>query len=113
MRALFKTLVMLILCSCFSRSAMMTHQSYDDITVGTTVAELKQQVGEPYAIHSKGSGTQEYEYIDRIPMGREVIEENHYFLIISDGKVAGKYHKTESQPAYNLIYQDDPNYFSY
>ena len=102
---------LLILCSCFSRSSLMTYEEFDHVELGTSIATVQSEIGEPYAIHNKKGGAQEYEYIERIDTGTNVVAENHYFLIVQDGKVTGKYVKRERPPAYDLIYQDQPNYY--
>ncbi len=104
-----KLLPLLFLLSCFSRSAVMTRQDFNDIQVGEALSQFQQRVGSPYRIRPIKGGGQEYEYIERIPMGNEVIEENHYFLIIKEGKVDGKRSNQETPPAYDLIYDSDPN----
>jgi hypothetical protein len=88
----------------------MTRDTYDDIAIGTPASEVRAQVGAPYAIHSAGGAAEEYEYIERIDLGTEVVSENHYFLIISGGHVIGKRMSRERPPAFEMIYSDDPNY---
>jgi len=102
-----------LLASCFSRPAYMTHANYDEIQSGTSISLVKSEVGEPYAVHNKKDGSQEYEYIERIDTGNNLAAENHYFIIVRDGKVVGKRMKRERPPAYDLIYQDQPNYPDY
>lgn len=96
--------------SCFSNNKMMTHNSYDTLKTGTPVSELTAQAGKPYAIHVKEDGSEEYEYIERIDNGVSVIAENHYFIVVREGEVVGKYMTRETPPAYDLIYQEEPNY---
>ena len=104
-------LVLLVtLSSCFSRTAMMTQENYYSIDLGTPVKALEQQVGTPYAVYHLSNGRLEYEYIERINMGNRLLTENHYFLTISDGKVVSKRFTTEQPPAYDLMYESDPNY---
>ncbi len=91
----------------------MTNTNYDEIQTGTPISVVKAEVGEPYAVHNKKDGSQEYEYIERISVGNSIAAENHYFLIVKDGHVIGKYMKRERPPAYDLIYQDQPNYPEY
>lgn len=88
----------------------MTYSEFDQIKIGTDVMDLKAEVGKPYAIHAKEGGTDEYEYIERVNSGNNLIAENHYFLIIKDGKVIGKYMSREGPPPYDLIYLKEPNY---
>ena len=114
LRILFLFLIALFpLASCFSRPTVMTSGEYDKIQMGTSVSELRSEVGKPYAIHKKDHGVEEYEYIERIDTGNNLVAENHYFLVIKDGKVVGKYMNRERAPAYDLIYQEQPNYPGY
>jgi hypothetical protein len=114
LRLLFLLLMVLFLfASCFSRPALMTYSDYDKVEIGMPITKLQSEIGKPYAIHAKEGGTEEYEYIERIDSGNNLIAENHYFLIVEDGKVVGKYMSREQPPAYDLIYQEEPNYPSY
>jgi hypothetical protein len=88
----------------------MTRESFDEIQLGESITEVKAKAGKPYAIHRKGADKEEYEYIERMDMGGEIIYENHYYLMVIDGKVVRKRVKQERPPAYDLIYEDDPNY---
>ncbi len=112
MKNLLLGVALLSLANC-SHPALMTYQTYDEIHTGTTVGTLTQEVGHPYAIHAKEGGIEEYEYIERIDNGMTLVSENHYFIIVKDGEVIGKYVKREGPPAYDLIYQDEPNYPGY
>ncbi|MGE5196434.1 MAG: hypothetical protein ACM3JI_03785 [Anaerolineae bacterium] len=111
-RRLWHLLALALLCSCFSRSSMMTQESFDNVTIGTPIVEVRQKVGEPYSIRSKGGITEEYEYVEKIKMGQQLVSENHYILIVSDGRVVGKREARKRPPAYDLIYQEDPNFFN-
>ncbi len=91
----------------------MSHQTYDSIKSGMSVADLTKEVGKPYAMHSKEDGSVEYEYIERIDNGISVVAENHYFIIVQGDEVVGKYMTSETPPAYDLIYQEEPNYPGY
>lgn len=105
--------VVLLCCTaCFSRPALMTYSDYSSVEIGVSIIKLETEIGKPYAIHTKKDGTKEYEYIERIDAGTNVVAENHYFLIIQDGKVVGKYMNRERPAAYDLIYQEEPNYQS-
>jgi hypothetical protein len=91
----------------------MTYTEYDEVQTGTSITKLESQIGKPYSIHTKAGGIEEYEYIERIDSGNNLIAENHYFIIVENGKVTGKYMTRERPPAYDLIYQDEPNYPNY
>jgi hypothetical protein len=109
MKHSYLILGLICLCSCFSSGPRLTSSTYDSIQLGTPIVSVEQEYGKPYAVHSKG-GVKEYEYIERIDLGYNVVTENHYFIVVTDGKVVGKYTKREKPPAYNLIYQEDPNW---
>jgi hypothetical protein len=111
-RAMILTAGLMILAACYTRNSLMTMERFDDINIGTPISEVTAKVGEPYSIRSRGGGVEEYEYIERIEM-RDVVQENHYFIIVSNGQVVGKLINRQRPPAYDLIYQEDPNYTNY
>lgn len=100
---------LLLLSACFSRSAMMTRPEYENITVGESLNAVQARVGVPYAIQSKEQGVEQYEYIERIPLGTEVVEERRYYLLVKNGKVVGKFMNQETPPPYDMLYDEDPN----
>jgi hypothetical protein len=113
MKSFFLVVFLCLLSSCFSRTSMMTRETFDDIAIGTFINEVEEKVGSPYDVHSIEGGKEEYEYIERIDMGNQLISENHYFLIVLNGQVIGKRMSTEKPPNYNLMYQEDPNHYKY
>jgi outer membrane protein assembly factor BamE (lipoprotein component of BamABCDE complex) len=102
--------VLLFCSACSSHSALMTYAEYAELPVGTTVTEVETKIGQPYAVRKQKDGTEEYEYIERIDSGNNIVAENHYFLIVREGKVIGKRMNRQKPPAYDLIYQEEPNY---
>jgi len=106
--AFFSIVLLVLLCSCFSRSSYITADRFENIQIGTPIDTLKSEIGSPYAIHSKGGNVEEYEYIERIDMGGRTVSENRYYLIVTDGKVTGKYVKNERSPAFDMIYEESP-----
>lgn len=105
-------LSLLLLSSCFTRPAAMTTETYSDIQLGTTVADLESVAGIPYAIHSRGPSKQEYEYVERIELAPSLTYDNHYFIMVDNGIVTQKRYKRERPPSYDFIYSDDPNVFN-
>ena len=99
----------LLLCGCFTRSQVISRGSFDDVQMGSPVADFEKQVGSPYKVRKLPDGSLDYEYIERIFMGEEVIEENHYYLRIKNGRIVAKRMNQEIPPAYDLIYEADPN----
>ena len=110
--SLYALALLVFLTSCSSSSHMMTMQSYDNIQVGTPIDIVVQDNGNPSSV-SSDYGTSEYKYVEKITNGNRLIYENHYILFVQDGKVTGKMAKQERRPAFDLIYQDDPNHNQY
>ena len=109
MKILLVVLSCLSLCGCFARSQVMTRGSFDDIQVGSSLADFEQKVGAPYRVRKLPNGCLDYEYIERIGMGEEIVEENHYYLRVKNGRVVAKRVNQELPPAYDLMYDGDPN----
>jgi hypothetical protein len=103
---------LLLLCGCFSKSAMMTQETFSSVQVGEPICTIVQENGEPYTIDEK-NGMQEYKYVERITNGNRLIYENHFVIYVKDGVVVGKTSTREQVPAFGLIYQDDPNHNQY
>ena len=105
-------LTLLIFAGCTTRGTMMNRDSFADINIGESIEEVVAQYGEPYSIRSRGGDCDIYEYIERVLMGSEVIQQRRYYIVVTKGKVVGKYVKFYNPPAYDQIYTDDiyPNY---
>jgi hypothetical protein len=107
---LFFVLPLIFMTGCFSRTAMMTRENYDTIAIGTPITELQKQIGTPSSVRSKGDDLEEYEYIERITMNGNYTIENNYYLEILNGIIVGKRMTSERTPAYNFMYNSDPNF---
>lgn len=105
--------VLLILSACFSRHSMMTRDVYEDTMLGTPASELIAKAGQPYSIRKISGETVEYEYIEHFAVDDELVSDNHYYFTIVNGQVVNKRISREKRPAYDLIYQADPNYPNY
>lgn len=81
---------------------MMTMNSFSDIPIGSSSADVVIHYGQPSHIHKKGDGCVEYEYVERIKAGGRNIEERRYILVIKDGKVVSKEIKQSSPPPYTF-----------
>lgn len=113
MKPLFLFLSLLFFFSCTGRLAVITRQDYDCIVLGCSEYELTDCLGEPYAIHCLLYGGKEYEYIERFSMNSQLAYETHYYIRVVNGQVVSKRMCQEMLPAYDLIYQVDPNYPRY
>jgi hypothetical protein len=105
-------LLSLVIFSGCMRSAVMTHDGFNDIQLGTPISSVEKTSGRPYSIHVKGPGREEYEYIERIDVGAGLYYENHYYLMVVDDVVTAKRTIRDRPPSYDFLYSDDPNVFN-
>ena len=96
------------LAACASGS-LMTRNDFDNVELGEPIQQVVNQYGAPYSISRQKDGTQIYRYIERYPINNETVEENKYDLVVKDGQVVSKRYNYELPPAYDEIYDDDPN----
>ncbi len=99
-------LILISLTGC--KTPLMTKQGFAMIEPGMSIKEVEKKYGKPYNIHSRDGNSDIYEYIERMVMGPETVAQWRYYLIVSNGKVVGKYVKHSSPPAFEQIYSDDP-----
>ncbi|MGD2168856.1 MAG: hypothetical protein PVI40_01280 [Chlamydiota bacterium] len=99
MKKLSLLFISLLLFSCGHK--VMTMQAFYDIPTGTTVQELKQTAGRPYAIHKKDE-VEEYEYVERFQNGNRTILERHYFFIVKENQVIQKRVEQINPPPYSI-----------
>ncbi len=111
-RSLFQkvalTSALLLLAAC-ATGAIMTRSDFDNIQMGTPVSEVVQKYGDPVKLKDNKNGTESYEYIERLPIGEQTVQENNYYLIVRDGKVVGKRYNEELPQEFDEIYEEDPN----
>ena len=100
--------ILLLLTACYCSRSLMTYDEFASIPIGSTPGEVQKEHGRPYAIHSTGAQTEEWEYIERIDVGSNVVMQKHYFLIISHGKVVAKRVETYRMPPYRPTNTTDP-----
>lgn len=105
-KIVFLSLVMLTSCAVGS---VMTRSDYENITVGTPISEVEQKYGQPITIKKYKDGTQGYQYVERIMMGEETVQQNWYTIIVKNGQVISKKYNYKTPPAYDEIYEQDPN----
>ena len=97
-----------LLASCAS-GALMTRSDYENITMGTPVSEVVKQYGEPLTIRQNSDGSQDYQYVERIMMGDQTVQQNNYILVVKNGQVVSKHSSRKTPAAYDEIYEEDPN----
>ena len=100
--------MLLILAACAS-GAIMTRSDFDNIELGTPISEVVKQYGDPVTLRNNKNGTQSYEYIERLPIGEQTVQENNYFVIVRNGKVVSKQYNQELPLESDEIYEEDPN----
>lgn len=105
-------LALLLLTGCMTGSCLMTHDSFEDIQIGTPIRSVEKHTCRPYSIHVKGPEREEYEYIEKIEISSGNTYENHYFLMVEDGVIVSKRSTRARPPSYDFLYSDDPNVFN-
>jgi hypothetical protein len=85
---------------------MVTMDRFQEVSLGSTVGDLKEKFGAPYAVHKKGEGVLEYEYVERISTGDRLLYLRRYFFDVQDGKVTSKRAVTDRE-----VPLDDRNAF--
>lgn len=102
-------LLSITLCTgCMTRSAVMSRETFEDVSMGLTSHDLILCAGKPYKSYCVPGGKEEYVYIERLKIGNSVIIENHYVISFLDGRVISKRFTQERPPAYGIIYSDNP-----
>lgn len=91
----------------------LTLEQYYAIRLGTRISDIMDEIGEPYDVRDVGERAQEYQFIERLSIAGELAYENHYFITVVNGQVVNKRLCRESRPAYDQIWQTDPNYPTY
>jgi hypothetical protein len=89
---------------------MISKKNFEAIPIGSTVHQLEEQVGKPDAIHSTGLNRQEFEYVERLELNPYYSIENRYFIEIMQGVVTAKRTLSRRSPAYDFMYQGEPNF---
>ncbi|MDN3507371.1 MAG: hypothetical protein P0S94_00455 [Simkaniaceae bacterium] len=104
-----KYLFLIPLLTACTTKAMMNQSCYTSVDIGESILDVEKSCGKPYTVHSNGGNADVYEYIERITFGQEVIETRRYFLLVSNGKVVGKYLKYSNPPGVlDGMYPDSP-----
>ncbi len=93
----------------FARPAIMTRSTFENIEVGTSLADLEGCIGKPASVCRVDDETEEFKYIERFNVGAELNTENQYFLTVRNGQVIAKRVVYFVPPSYDLIYKEDPN----
>lgn len=86
--------------SCMMGHRVMTINGFSDISLGMSAEQVEKQAGTPYDVHDLGEGRMEFEYIERIKMGTQDIEERHYYILFKNDRVSGKRMKEISPPPF-------------
>jgi hypothetical protein len=97
-----KIWALFFLASCAMGGRAITMDAFYEIELTTTTPQVVAQLGQPYAIHEKGDGVVEYEYVERISIGDREVEQRHYFILIKDGVVVSKRVKQSSPLPYGF-----------
>ncbi len=100
MKNIFFSLVILLVFDGCASSKVMTADSFSEITIGQSISEIQKKYGKPYSIKNLGAGEVEYIYIEKIFMGKRVLQEKHYLIIFKNGKVTSTKVRIFNRPAW-------------
>ncbi|MEC8306467.1 MAG: outer membrane protein assembly factor BamE, partial [Chlamydiota bacterium] len=78
----------------------MDQAKYEALPLGMSIKEVERRYGSPDIIDVDNHGEITYQYIDRIMMQGELLQQRRYALIIVNGKVVSKGISVESAPNY-------------
>jgi hypothetical protein len=87
---------------------MMNQDGFTSVEMGQPVSEMIAMHGKPMHIYSKGYDSQIYEYVERLSIGTNVVQQRRYFIVVSNDRVVGKYMKFDNPPPFQTIYTNDP-----
>lgn len=99
-----------LLALLFLGLASFTRLDFNEVMLGTDFRDIIACYGDPYAVTEPPCGGIQLEYIERIVINDILIYENHYYLLIQDDILVSKCFREEDRPAYDEMYQRDPNY---
>lgn len=85
-----KVLFLFLLNACALGGKPVSMETFYEIDLCTTKAQVIELLGKPYAVHEKSDGCVEYEYIERIKIGARDAEERRYFILIRGDAVVSK-----------------------
>jgi len=91
---------LLSIWGCASGSKVVTPDSFSQISVGMTTDDVEKILGKPYSIKNLEDNEIQYTYIEKMPMGKRVIQERHYLINFRNKKVS----------ATKVIYYNRPSY---
>lgn len=83
--------LLLLLVGCTAGHKVMTMDSFQEVPVGMTDLQLKEDMGSPFSVHKMGDNEYKYVYIERIEQGKRLIVARYYYFILKDGKVVDKW----------------------
>lgn len=87
MKEILITCLLLVACTT---SKFMTYEQYYQIPIGEEVSIIQVELGRPFEVKEVGPSTQEYIYVERIPLGETREMFRRYILTVLDGKIIQK-----------------------
>ncbi len=108
MKNIFLSLFLCVaIFGCSRGSQVITLEKFSEISIGSSVKELKNVFGKPDRIDKGNVGEEIYIYLERIQSENRLIMFRQYLFIIQNGKVTSKkilYEKEEldDRNAYDL-----------
>jgi len=98
----FLSIMFLALFGCASGSKVMTAEQFSEISIGQTSQDIEKKYGKPYSVKHISDTEVEYTYIERAQMGKRVVQEKHYLIILKNGRVSSTQIRTFNRPAWQI-----------
>ena len=100
MKYLIYFLSLVICVSCAAGNRVMTMDEYHEVSVGMTQKEVKEKIGKPYSVKKLENNQVQYTYVEKLHAGTKVLQERHYLITFTNGKVTSKKVLDFNRPAW-------------
>lgn len=85
-----KILCLGALFACASGGHITSIQSFEEVPMGATQAEVREFIGDPISEKKLPDGSIEYVYVERFKAGNRNLFMRRYYIVMKDGVVVSK-----------------------
>lgn len=76
--------------ACASGGHITTIGSFEEVSIGSSKAEVREFIGDPISEKKLADGSTEYVYIERFKAGNRNLILRRYYIVMKDGVVVSK-----------------------
>jgi hypothetical protein len=87
LRFLYITLLCILLTAC---TKVMSPQAFDEIEIGSDFSEVESKFGPPFEEETVSRDFKRYTYVQRTPIGPDVVDQATYILYVCKGRIINK-----------------------